>query len=125
MNIFLTDVLRLTRLVLFVKLWAILQKPVLIEVKKHVKVIVTNSYSPRGERAVNTVQEEEKDNLIYVHECHSKSKNSWYETLMVTGKEVKLDSGADVSILPKYIFDSLSIKLLFNKSITTLVLTSR
>ncbi|XP_050512940.1 uncharacterized protein LOC126888627 [Diabrotica virgifera virgifera] len=24
-----------------------------------------NSYSPRGERAVNTVQEEEKDNLIY------------------------------------------------------------
>uniref|UniRef100_A0A6P7H3D0 Uncharacterized protein LOC114346495 n=1 Tax=Diabrotica virgifera virgifera TaxID=50390 RepID=A0A6P7H3D0_DIAVI len=82
-----------------------------------------NSYSPRGERAVNTVQEEEKDNLIYVYECHSKSKYSWYETLMVTGKEVKfkLDSGAGVSILPKYIFDSLSSKLLFNKSITTLI----
>ncbi|XP_072400425.1 uncharacterized protein [Diabrotica undecimpunctata] len=83
-----------------------------------------NADPPRAERTVNTVQEEEnKDNLIYVYECHSKSKNSWYETLMVTGKEVKfkLDSGADISILPKYIFDSLSSKLLLNKSLTTLV----
>lgn len=72
-------------------------------------------------------QELESDDIlesaVYISECKSGNKSSWYQTLSVEGKNVifKLDSGSDSSILPKSIYDALPVKPVLRNCPITLV----
>lgn len=70
------------------------------------------------EREVNNVQELYIDQL----QIHS-NRESWYENLSIEGKNVrmKLDSGAESSILPKNMFDKLQLGKVIKQSTVTLV----
>lgn len=51
------------------------------------------------------VQKDVFEETLYISECKSNNRSSWYQTLLVEEKNVtfKLDSGSDSSILPKNI----------------------
>ena len=60
-------------------------------------------------RDVGEIQKETKEDFLgMVQNCEN--TNPWIITLLVNGKEVefKLDTGADVTVIPKNVFESIT-----------------
>lgn len=76
-----------------------------------------------GNVAEEEQEEQNTEGLIFVSECNTNNRSSWYKNLEVANKIIKfkLDTGADVSILPKNVYDTLLIDSKLNFCNTTLI----
>nr|XP_022907407.1 uncharacterized protein K02A2.6-like [Onthophagus taurus] len=72
---------------------------------------------------INTEIEEKEDVELFIYSVTCKKKNCWYENLKILNNEIKfkLDTGADVSVLPLHIFNSLNVKKQLDLTPITLV----
>lgn len=77
-------------------------------------------------RSVNLSEIDESssaEEVFFVSECIYNNKSCWNENILVEGKLInfKLDSGSDISILPKKVFNTLTVKPIIQNSFATLI----
>lgn len=78
----------------------------------------------KQEKNVMQIQEEQSgQEELFLNECTSGLKQSWYEKIIVQGVEVmfKLDTGSDCSILPKQVIHRIDSSIVIKSCSTTLV----